>query len=147
MRNQLLSFIAVSLLAAGACSKKEAPPASEPTASAPTASAPTASAPTAAAPAGDGRAEAKQLFDTLCTTCHGASGKGDGQAASALNPKPRDYTDKAWQAQVTDEELRKIILLGGQAVGKAATMPGQPQLKDKPEVVDALIAMIREFGK
>lgn len=141
MRNPLLSFIAVSLLAAGACSKKEAPPASEPTTSAPTASAP------AAAPAADGRAEAKQLFDTLCATCHGASGKGDGQAASALNPKPRDYTDKAWQAQVTDEELRKIILLGGQAVGKAATMPGQPQLKDKPEVVDALVAMIREFGK
>lgn len=141
MRNQLLSFLAVSLLAAGACSKKEAPASAEPTTSAPTASAP------GTATAADGRAEAKQLFDTLCATCHGPSGKGDGQAASALNPKPRDYTDKAWQAQVTDEELRKIILLGGQAVGKAATMPGQPQLKDKPEVVDALVAMIREFGK
>lgn len=140
MRNQLLSIFAVSLLAAGACSKKEAAPTAEP---APTATAP--SAPTA--PAGDARAEAKQLFDTLCAACHGTGGKGDGQAASALNPKPRNYTDKAWQAQVTDEELRKIILLGGQAVGKAATMPGQPQLKDKPEVVDALVAMIREFGK
>ena len=25
-------------------------------------------------------------------TCHGASGKGDGVAAAALNPKPADWT-------------------------------------------------------
>ncbi|HRC57938.1 MAG TPA: hypothetical protein PKU97_18560, partial [Kofleriaceae bacterium] len=77
----------------------------------------------------------------------GPTGKGDGQASAALNPKPRNYSDKAWQASVTDDDLRKTILLGGPGGGKSPTMPGQPQLKDKPAVLDALVVMIREFGK
>lgn len=134
---------------ASACGKKDptSAPAAEP---APTSAAPAtapATAPAAAAPAGDAAAEAKQLFDTVCAMCHGPTGKGDGQASAALNPKPRNYSDKAWQASVTDEDLRKTILLGGQGVGKSPTMPGQPQLQGKPEVVDALVKMIREFGK
>ncbi len=34
----------------------------------------------------------KQLFTTNCVSCHGANGKGDGVAAAALNPKPRNFT-------------------------------------------------------
>lgn len=33
-------------------------------------------------------ARGKQIFDTNCASCHGATGKGDGPAAQALNPKP-----------------------------------------------------------
>src|SRR5690348_16116981 len=51
-------------------------------------------------------------FESLCATCHGANGKGDGPAAANLSVKPRDYTDPAWQASVTDDQLRQIILLG-----------------------------------
>ncbi len=36
----------------------------------------------------------KSLFNTNCVSCHGANGKGDGVAASALNPKPRNFTSK-----------------------------------------------------
>lgn len=92
-------------------------------------------------------AQAQALFQQTCAICHGGSGAGDGPASANLNPKPRNYTDKAWQASVTDDELKQIILQGGAAVGKSATMPGQPQLKDKPEVIDALVAIIRGFGK
>ncbi len=91
--------------------------------------------------------EARALFDGTCAICHGPSGAGDGAAAANLNPKPRNYTDKAWQSSVTDDDLRSIILQGGAAVCKSPTMPGQPQLKDKPEVVNALVAIIRGFGK
>lgn len=91
--------------------------------------------------------EARALFEGTCAICHGATGAGDGAASANLNPKPRNYTDKAWQASVTDDDLRNIILQGGAAVGKSPTMPGQPQLKDKPEVVSALVAIIRGFGK
>jgi cytochrome c553 len=90
--------------------------------------------------------EARNVFQTICATCHGAGGKGDGQASAMLNPKPRNYTDKAWQAEVTDEDIKKIILLGGQALGKSAVMPAQPQLRDKPEVVDELVKIIRGFA-
>ncbi len=107
----------------------------------------TTAAATAASPGQPGQEEAQALFGQTCAICHGASGRGDGPASANLNPKPRNYSDKAWQASVTDDDLRQIILQGGAAVGKSPTMPGQPQLKDKPEVVSALVALIRGFGK
>lgn len=91
--------------------------------------------------------EAQRMFMTVCATCHGVDGTGNGPAAENLDPKPRDYTDAAWQASVTDDELKKIILEGGQAVGKSPMMPAQHQLKDRPEVVDELVAIIRSFAK
>jgi cytochrome c553 len=91
--------------------------------------------------------EARSVFQSLCATCHGPEGKGNGTAAAGLDPKPRNYTDKAWQASVTDDDLRRIIMYGGQAVGKSPVMPGAPQLKSKPAVIDELVKIIRAFGK
>ena len=34
----------------------------------------------------------KQMFQAYCASCHGATGKGDGPAAPALNPPPGDLT-------------------------------------------------------
>ena len=91
--------------------------------------------------------EAKRTFMTVCATCHGADGSGNGPAAESLNPKPRNYTDPAWQASVTDADLKKIILEGGQAVGKSPMMPAQVQLRDKPDVVNELVMIIRGFAR
>ena len=91
--------------------------------------------------------EAEEIFKTRCTTCHGADGKGDGPAAVALNPKPRDMTDKAWQKSVSDEQIDKIIVGGGAAVGKSVLMPANPDLANKPDVVKALRQIVRNFGK
>jgi hypothetical protein len=93
------------------------------------------------------RQEADTKFKVLCATCHGESGKGDGPGAVALNPKPRNYTDANWQKTVTDEELRKIIVQGGQAVGKSPLMPPNPDLQTKPGVVEALVQKVRSFAK
>lgn len=116
----------------------------------------------AAAPAGDQQAgsaataqggatnqaeEASNIFQLRCAICHGESGKGDGPGAASLNPKPRDYTDKEWQASVTDEELKKVIVEGGAALGKSPIMPPNPDLGQKPEVLDAIIAKIRGFAQ
>ena len=95
----------------------------------------------------EAKAEAQAKFDTLCSTCHGTTGVGDGPNAAALNPKPRNYTDKAWQAQVDDEYLAKFIVQGGAAMGKSAMMPPSPDLANKPEVVQGLVQIIRGFGK
>jgi mono/diheme cytochrome c family protein len=145
MRNLL--FV---LALCAACNKNDSPP--KPTSgapNAPTESAP-AMAPTAAPVALTGAAaeeNAKQMFGTVCIACHGTDGKGTGPAAAQLNPKPRDYTDAAWQASITDEDIKKAILLGGQGVGKSPMMPAQPQLKDQPEVVAGLVKIVRGFGK
>lgn len=136
------SFVAVALVCAAlvSCKKESAKPQAGGTGSAVTAEA-VAAGPTAA------QLQARQLFDTTCAMCHGPQGRGDGPAAAALNPPPRNYSDKAWQASVVDDDLRKIILLGGVGVGKSPTMPGNPLLKDNPAVVDALVEIIRGFGK
>ena len=91
--------------------------------------------------------EAKVLFMNVCAQCHGFEGKGDGAAAATLNPKPRNYTDPAWQASVTDADIKAIIVGGGQAVGKSGMMPPNPNLKGRDDVLDELVQIIRGFGK
>lgn len=89
--------------------------------------------------------EAKQIFDSLCFTCHGSQGHGDGPGAGALEPKPRSFADIAWQDSVTDAQIEKTIVFGGAAVGKSPMMPAQPQLKGKTEVLAALTKLVRSF--
>ena len=98
-------------------------------------------------PSPEAIAEAQTTFKNVCALCHGESGKGNGTAAVNLETKPRNYTDKAWQATVTDDQIKQIILGGGPSVGKSILMPAQPQLRDKPEVVEGLVRIIRAFGK
>jgi mono/diheme cytochrome c family protein len=92
-------------------------------------------------------AQAKEIFNTRCAACHGTEGRGDGPGAAALNPKPRNYHDRAWQAKVTDADIRKTISYGGAAVGKSPMMPASPDLESKPEVIEGLLQIVRGFGK
>lgn len=87
---------------------------------------------------------AQAKWDTLCSTCHGRTGRGDGIAAAMLNPAPRDYTDRAWQRSVTDEYLAVVIVRGGAGVGKSVMMPPSPDLAERAEVVRALVQIVRQ---
>jgi len=92
-------------------------------------------------------ASAKATFNSKCIVCHGSVGLGDGPGAAALNPKPRAFGDAAWQGSVTDEQVSKAIVEGGAAVGKSPNMPPNPELADKPDVVKALVGIVRGFKK
>lgn len=138
MRSLLIAVLVLS-----SCGKNSSPP--PPSSGSPNAQ--PESGPSRKRAAGDEPSQALQMFATVCATCHGMDGTGKGPAAEALNPKPRNYTDTAWQASVTDDQIKEIILKGGQAVGKSPMMPAQPQLKDHPEVLDGLVSLIRGFGK
>ncbi len=49
----------------------------------------------------DEYAQGKKLYSDKCQICHGVNGKGDGPAASALSPKPANFTDpRFWQGDV-----------------------------------------------
>lgn len=156
MPTVLAIFVASASIVVAACGKKDEdnktsspPPTAKPKPAAPTPAPTTVTPPPKPTPVATDSAakkEAKQKFDTLCASCHGTSGKGDGPGAAALNPKPRDYTDAKWQASVTDEQLKKIIVKGGIGVGKSPTMPPSPDLENKPQVLDEIIALIRAFG-
>ena len=125
----------ITLLLAASCNK--APPAESHEAGTTTTTAATKQEPTS-------EEDAEELFKTRCVQCHGESGKGNGPGAAALNPKPRNYTYPAWQAKVTDEDIKKTIVYGGAAVGKSPNMPANPDLEGKPEL-DGLVKVIRGF--
>ncbi len=102
---------------------------------------------TPAAPALDAAAVAagkKVYTDNNCTGCHGETGKGDTDTAKALPVTPRDYSDAEWQAKTTDEQLKKVIVDGGDAHGLSALMP-------KNDIsgadLDNLIVFIRSLKK
>lgn len=91
--------------------------------------------------------ESRDVFAQRCSTCHGQQGLGNGPAAAALTPKPRNYTDKSWQASITDEQLKQTIVGGGASVGKSPLMPPNPDLASKPDVVAGLVVIVRSFGQ
>jgi cytochrome c553 len=71
---------------------------------------------------GGDAAKGAETFKTMCASCHGEKGKGDGAAAAALNPKPANFTDPVRAASVTDEYVYKMIKDGGAANGKSPLM-------------------------
>lgn len=68
-------------------------------------------------------AKGKEKFNQICASCHGPTGHGDGPAAAALNPKPRNLSDAKYVSTISDDQLFKTIKEGGSAVGKSALMP------------------------
>lgn len=47
-----------------------------------------------------------------CVSCHGKKGKGDGQAATALQPKPADFTDPEHSTFYSEQGRIYIIRKG-----------------------------------
>lgn len=142
MRSLVIAIPLALAAATGACGKNSQPP--PPSSGTPNAQ--QESGPSRPA-AGGQPSQAQAMFNTVCVMCHGADGTGNGPASASLNPKPRNYTDPAWQTSITDDQIKDIILKGGAGVGKSPAMPGQPQLQEHPDVLDGLVQIIRGFGK
>ncbi len=41
----------------------------------------------------------KKIFEKVCWTCHGMTGQGDGPAAEALDPSPKNFTSDDFNLQ------------------------------------------------
>lgn len=87
----------------------------------------------------------KAKYDANCVGCHGATGKGDGAAAAALNPKPQDHTDGKIMNVLTDKYLFDIIKGGGKAVQKAPIMPAASKKLSDQDIWD-MVAYIRSLA-
>jgi len=112
-----LSAVTLLLLGALACGRSpgEAEAASGP---------PAAAEPELPEPAmGYGARQGREIFQHYCATCHGTEGWGDGFNAFNLDPKPRDLSDPAFQAERSDEDLAAVIRTGGGAAGLSNAMP------------------------
>jgi mono/diheme cytochrome c family protein len=93
------------------------------------------------------QAEAAHIFQSRCAACHGAEGRGDGPAASNMDPRPRDFQNPKWQKSITDATIAQAIVHGGAAVGVSGEMAPNPDLGDEPGVVAALVEHVRGLGK
>jgi mono/diheme cytochrome c family protein len=135
MRILRIEWLLLSLIAATSCSKKaerewsasdhdrlDDPPAQGPGPAQP-------SNPAASSPAPQ-NADANAVWQSSCTPCHGATGKGDGPAGRAL--RVPDLT--SLQSRLTDEQITGAIKKG----------KGQmPAFNFPPEVSGALVKKIR----
>jgi len=105
----------------------------------------------AASAAGDAAA-GKKNFDTLCFTCHGSAGAGDGPAGAALNPPPRNFQKGDFKFDANkdgkpgeDADLHLVIQNGAGAYGGNPAMAPWGHLPAKD--IDDLIAYIRTLKK
>ena len=77
-----------------------------------------------------------EVFSKQCAACHGATGKGDGPAAVAFNPRPADFTNPELFKARTDADLVKSV-----AGGIRGMPPFGAQLA--PEMVSELVRYVR----
>jgi mono/diheme cytochrome c family protein len=83
----------------------------------------------------------KVVYDAHCVECHGATGRGDGPAASTLAPRPRDFASGKYKIRSTetgsvptDEDLIRTVSQG--LAGSA--MPGWQKILPDADVADVV---------
>lgn len=91
-------------------------------------------------PTPEGLAQAKKMYGWDCAMCHGKNGGGDGDMASQLKAKLKDYRDPAALKGMTDGELFYIIQKG------KGEMTGEGE-RAKPEEIWNMVTLVRSFSK
>ncbi|HGG56830.1 MAG TPA: c-type cytochrome, partial [Nannocystis exedens] len=90
-------------------------------------------------------AKAKILWETSCAKCHGPYGDGKGPAGEKLDPPPRNFHRRTWQANTADEHIKRVILQGGPATGLSPAMVAHIELQSQPELLDQVVLLLRGF--
>lgn len=91
-------------------------------------------------PTAAGMAQAKKMYGWDCAMCHGANGAGNGDMASQLKTKLKDYRDPVALKGMTDGELFYIIQKG------KGEMTGEGE-RAKPEEIWNMVTLVRSFSK
>lgn len=91
--------------------------------------------------------EGEQLYGEYCSSCHGITGKGDGELEYLLYPKPRDFTTQSFKLRSTHsgvvpthQDLVQTIKRGM----PGTAMPSFYFLQD--EEINALANHIKKLG-
>jgi mono/diheme cytochrome c family protein len=82
----------------------------------------------------------KEVYETRCAPCHGERGAGDGPAAAAIEPKPRNFlAPEFWQGR-TSVQLRLVVRKGRPGTLMA---PFEGVLSDAE--IDDVVAYVESF--
>ena len=74
--------------------------------------------------------EGKNLYTSKCQICHGIKGDGNGPAAFALSPKPRNFTKADFWQKDVEEKITTTVTHGKSHM---------PAFSLKPEEIKAII--------
>ena len=85
----------------------------------------------------------KAVYDRDCASCHGATGKGDGDDAAYFTTKPPDFTAPAVLSKRSDDFLAAVITGGGPAKGLSKDMPAT---KLSAADVKSVVAYLRKLS-
>ena len=126
-------LLAVGLVGTASAAKKKA---KKPAKTAPAKPDAAAEPAKAAAP----KVDVTAVFASKCKACHGADGKGKP-------PKTPDFTTAAWQAKVSDAQIKKAITEGVDR-DEGGVPHKMKAFKDLPaDQVDGLVAFVRGLKK
>ncbi len=75
-------------------------------------------------------AQGKMLYAVNCASCHGPAGKGDGDRAPELNPKPRNYTTEKFKFGNAPSQLWNTLRIGspGTAMAPFELLPANDRI-------------------
>ena len=85
--------------------------------------------------------QGRTIYERHCAACHGPEGRGDGQLAISLSPRPGNLISAQTSAK-SDQELLKII-----AKGRPRTAMAAWDERLTPEDQIAVLAYIRSLVK
>ncbi len=88
-------------------------------------------------------AEAKELWDKSCASCHGKDGRGQTKMGAKAGVK--DYTDSKVQDALKDDVAFKSVKEGMKDGAKDLMKPFADKLTD--DEIKSLIAYVRTFKK
>jgi len=83
-------------------------------------------------------------YQSRCSACHGANGRGDGVVAAGLTPSPRNFSEPTWLSSRSAAQLRQVIRDGGPALGLSPLMPPNSDLSATE--LDALVTCVSSFA-
>jgi len=91
-------------------------------------------APAGAANVGNGQ----QVYDTYCTSCHGAGGQLDASSpvVQALGVIPADFSDPLFNSREPAADWKMVIKHGGHAMGLSEQMPAQGEVLSDEQIAD-----------
>lgn len=93
-------------------------------------------------PTGEALKSGKRLYENHCASCHGSSGRGDGEAGEALDPEPANIAAISKMPMGSDGYLYWTIAEGGQPLGTA--MPPFKSTLESDEIWK-IIVYLREL--
>lgn len=89
--------------------------------------------------------QGRALFLHYCAACHGVSGNGDGYNADQLDKEPAELSNTKFIAKKSDDQIYRVIKLGGAGVRKSHLMPVFGHTLSEKEIW-SLVAYVRHLA-